>query len=99
MKTEIPARTAEVCDRCHREGFLQTCIRCGGRYCLTCDGIVAGCVVSPDVCRECSHDPVVVKLCEEYSPKLQKLVEERDAKIGKAKKKTKPNSAREERGE
>jgi len=81
MKVKRPAAEVEVCDRCKREGFLQTCLVCGGRYCLTCDGLVMGCMISADLCRECSKREDVLKIMGRYATQIRPVVKRRDAAL------------------
>jgi len=81
MKISRPAVRVEVCDTCQREGFLQTCLVCGGRYCLTCSGRVAGCIVPADLCRECAKREDVEKIMERYAAKLTPIVKRRNAAL------------------
>lgn len=81
MKIHKPEREVEVCDRCHREGFLQECLVCGGQYCLTCDAIMAGCWVSPRVCRRCGGRPDVQRVVTEAAERITPIIEERRASL------------------
>lgn len=81
MKVKKPATEVEVCDTCQNEGFLQTCLVCGGRYCLTCDGVVMGCWVKADLCRECAKRKDVKKIMENYAAKITPVVQRRTAAL------------------
>lgn len=76
-------KTVEVCDFCGRDGYLQTCIRCGRRYCLTDHAIVAGCWVKPDVCRDCGGDEVVKEICRKYADLITPILKKRDSALRK----------------
>ena len=77
MKTTIPERTVEVCDRCRREGYLQTCEVCGAKFCLTCQGIVGQCWGFTELCRECAHRDDVKELCHFYAKQLTPIFKRR----------------------
>lgn len=81
MKIEQPSKTVEVCDICRRGGFLQTCLVCGGRYCLTCDAIIAGCWVKPAVCRTCSKSQKVEDIVLKYAGRITPVIKLRDAAL------------------
>ncbi len=84
MKVKLPAREVECCDRCRRSDvLLQTCIACGARYCLACNGVVPGCMVSADLCYECTSDGMVWDLVRKYGQRILPIVRERDAKLAK----------------
>jgi hypothetical protein len=83
MKRTIPERTIEVCDSCGREGYLQTCVACGGKYCLTDDGIVPGSFGFVDVCRDCGKRDDVRAICDRYSKKLAPIFRARQLALGK----------------
>ena len=70
MKITQPKREIEVCDHCHREGFLTRCWVCGGQYCLTCDGTVARSWGFTDLCRACAKREDVVEVCRRYADQL-----------------------------
>ncbi len=81
MKVKKPAVEVEVCDRCQREGYLQTCLVCGERYCLTCQGLVAGCMVETNLCRKCTKREDVRKVTDRYAAKIRPVVKRRDAAL------------------
>lgn len=81
MKITIPAKVKEVCDICHGDGFLQTCLTCKGRYCLTCDAIMAGCVHEVDVCRKCSDRQDVQILVKRWAPRISAVIKKRDNQL------------------
>ena len=81
MKVKQPAREVDVCDRCHREGFLQECHVCGAQFCLTCRGIMAGCWVSPDVCRDCSKRPDVQDVVERHTAQIAPIIKARTGEL------------------
>ena len=81
MKTTIPAKEVELCDICHRDGYLMTCKACGGRYCLLCDAIITGCVHKLDVCRKCGDSEPVQAIAKKYVPQLVAVLKARDAEL------------------
>jgi hypothetical protein len=90
MKKKVPAKTVDVCDVCHREsGFIETCIVCGGEYCISCRAIMCGCVHEVDACLDCGKLPIVQDVVERYVPRLMKVLnlrEEALKRLGKSKK-------------
>lgn len=83
-QTRIPARIVNYCDVCHRQDRpLTKCLFCKREYCFMCQGTVVGCMVCPDVCRQCEDDARLRALCDKYAPKFRKLAQERDARIRK----------------
>lgn len=85
MKVKVPAKTVEVCDFCNGEGFLQKCLCCSKQYCLTCDGTIGGCWVSPDVCKSCADLDSVRKVVANYADQITPIVKRRDAALRKLK--------------
>lgn len=81
MIRKVPEKEVEVCDLCGRDGYLQTCKACKGRYCLTCDAIITGCVHKLDVCRACGKKPEVLAISEKYVPQLVAVLKSRDAEL------------------
>lgn len=81
MKITIPSKETEVCDRCRREGYLQSCIVCGDKFCLTCEGIICGCVHETDVCKKCENEPAVLAVVKKYVPRFMRVVKARDAEF------------------
>lgn len=77
MKTTIPEKTVDVCDFCHREGYLETCDVCGRQFCLIDNGIVAGSYGSMDICKECARRDDVHKVCERYAKQLKPIYKRR----------------------
>lgn len=77
----------EVCDTCGRDGYLSTCVACKGRYCLTCEAIIIGCVHTLDVCKKCGDTPAVRAISEKYVPKLVALLKARDKDLTRLSKK------------
>ena len=74
MKIKRPAVQVEVCDTCQREGYLETCLVCGERYCLTCRGIMCGCMIAADLCRKCAKREDVGKVVERYAARISPIV-------------------------
>ena len=86
MKIKIPAREdteTEVCDICHRGGYLQTCKACGGKFCIIHDDYVPGCIHKLDICRTCSDRPEVITIAANFAPKIKAVLNERDAELAK----------------
>lgn len=83
MKITVPQKEVELCDCCSRDGFLQTCKACGGRYCLLCDAYLPGCIHRPDVCRKCCDNEQVKAIADKYAPKLLEILKARDAEFAK----------------
>lgn len=81
MKITVPEKEVEVCDICQREGCLQTCIHCDGRYCLTCNGIMPGCIHKVDVCRKCGKNGIVQAIVEKHVPAITAVLNTRDTEI------------------
>ena len=81
MKVTLPAEDIEVCDRCRRDGYLQQCPVCGGQFCLTCHGIIAGCWVDPDVCRGCARRPDVQAVVERHAAAITPIIKRRTADL------------------
>jgi hypothetical protein len=81
MKITIPLKEIEVCDRCFREGYLQSCIVCGGKFCLTCEGIICGCAHKTRVCKPCADEPSVLEVVKKYVPRLVRIIAARDAEL------------------
>ena len=81
MKTIIPKKEVELCDICERDGYLKTCKSCGRVYCLTCEGIVPGCIHAMDVCRICDDDERVRAVSEKYAPRITSILKERDQEL------------------
>jgi hypothetical protein len=71
-------KTIEVCDYCSSDGYLQECIVCQKMYCLTCQCIIAGCWVSPNVCKKCDDRDDVKAVCAKYADKMTPIVRARD---------------------
>jgi hypothetical protein len=84
VKISVPATEVEVCDVCHREGYLQTCIFCGGRYCLLCRGRIPGCIHTVDVCSTCAKDKAVLGIAAKHAPLINAAIMARDAEIVRA---------------
>lgn len=77
MKVTKPAEEIEVCDICHRDAYLQTCIVCGGRYCLTHQAIIPGCWVKPIVGRCCQDRDDVQAIVARFSERITPMIEAR----------------------
>ena len=82
MKVKRPAKEVEVCDVCQRDdGYLQTCLVCGGVYCLTCDAVMVGCWVKPPVCRDCAKRPDVQGVVARAADKITPIIARRKAAL------------------
>lgn len=84
MKIKIPAKTVEACDICQHEGcFLRRCLVCQREFCLTCQAIMAGCMIQPKVCKECDDRDDVRAVVERYSHDFVKTYKLRDKALGR----------------
>lgn len=93
MKQRVPAKMVLVCDICHRQdGYLTKCLVCGREYCLLCRGIISGCMIMPDICRECDDKPEVKTLVDKYADKIVPIVRQRDAALKRLGEKTSQES-------
>lgn len=81
MKITKPAEMVEVCDRCQCAGYLETCIVCGKQYCLSCRGMIAGCWVSPDICRSCAEREDVITVVKTSATMITPIIQNRDKKL------------------
>lgn len=86
-KITVPEKEVEVCDRCENDGFLQTCIVCGDRYCLGCQGHVGGSWHGPDLCRQCAHRDDVIDLVQQYARQMTPIFQKRDAALKRMRRK------------
>lgn len=85
MKVKVPAKTIEVCDVCHREArYFDACLFCGKKYCITCRGIIYGCIHEIDVCRDCDKNEVVLMVAKKFVPRIRKVLLARDDAIREA---------------
>lgn len=82
MKVKIN-KTVEACDFCEREGYLQTCVACRKRYCLSCHGIVPGCWVAPNLCGTCDERTDVREVVKRHAEKITPIVAQRDKELGR----------------
>jgi hypothetical protein len=83
MKLKKPAEEIEVCDYCSRSGYLQTCIVCGGQYCLLCEGMISGCWISPRICKVCSTRKDVNLIVEKYAQKISPIIDVRTTELSR----------------
>lgn len=97
MKITKPAVTIEVCDYCESDGFLQVCDSCGGKYCLLCQGIIGGCMVSIDVCSKCGSEDKVLDVAEKYAKKIIPIIHKRTQELKKLRRSIKAARKREEK--
>jgi len=81
MKVTVPEKEVEVCDLCQHDGYLETCLFCQGKFCLTCHGIIPGCIHKVQVCRKCGGEPALREIVSAYVPRLTEILNERDADI------------------
>lgn len=81
MKTNLPARELEVCDFCHREGYLQDCWVCGKQFCLSDEGTVVGSFGFTKVCRVCSSRDDVQLVCGKFAKLIGPILRKRDAAL------------------
>lgn len=81
MKITKPREVVEVCDICRRGGFLQTCVVCGQRYCLTCHHAMSGSWVSPDICEECAKRDDVIAMVARYAKQITPIIKKRTAAL------------------
>lgn len=81
MRTTLPEKTVEVCDFCHREGYLKECDVCGRSFCLTHEGIVGQCWGFTTLCRECCHRDAVKEICARYAKRLTAIYRQRNAAL------------------
>ena len=82
MKVTVPAKEVELCDVCRREvAFLDTCLYCGNRYCLTCAAVIAGCIHSVRVCRRCENNETVLAIVSKHATPIKVAIATRDHEI------------------
>ena len=81
MKLKIPAQVKEVCDFCQRDGVLRTCLVCGKEFCLSCQSMIAGCMVRPKICKECDDRKDVQAIVSRYGWKISAVRDKRDAEL------------------
>ena len=81
MKTTVPAKEIEVCDFCHRDGYLQNCWVCGRQFCLSDEGTVAGSFGFTKVCRACSLRDDVGLVCDKFAKLIAPILRKRDAAL------------------
>lgn len=78
MKIKVPSKTVEACDICKREtAVLTACLVCGKEHCWICRAIMAGCIVQPDVCKECGDMEAVIKIVDRFTKPLAATVVKR----------------------
>jgi len=87
MKVKRPAAEVEVCDTCGRDGYLQTCLVCGGQYCLTCHTTMVGCWITVDVCQDCSGRDDVRGIVARAADKITPIIMRRKASLKRLKSK------------
>ena len=85
-----PATTDEVCDFCQNGGYLQTCLVCGKRYCLTHQSLISGCWVQLNVCRDCSKREDVCRIVHDYAAKITPIIKHRSAALERLQAKVTP---------
>lgn len=85
MATVEINKTVEVCDLCGREAYLQTCLCCQRRFCLTCDCTIYGCIVGPTVCKSCGKTDAVRAVCARYAEELVPILKRRNVDLKKLK--------------
>ena len=76
--------TVNVCDVCGNENRGYICVCCCKEHCWVCRGVVPGCEVSAEVCKNCDDLPAVQKVCEKYAGKFVRLKQQRAAELQKA---------------
>ncbi len=77
-----PETEVSVCDVCHREtGYLSKCLVCGGEYCISCEAILAGCMMSMRVCRTCSKRDDVDAVSKKFAPRFVRIKNKRMAEL------------------
>lgn len=85
MKIMIPAEEAreiEVCDFCKDEKTaLWTCPVCHRQFCISCEGIIGGCVIQPDVCKKCARREDVNAIVDSYVEKLRPILDRRKEEL------------------
>lgn len=79
MKQTLPAKEIEVCDICHREGYLEVCVTCGKQYCITHQATISGSYGFLHLCCKCGKRDDVKEIAEKYSDKLYDIYQERKA--------------------
>lgn len=82
MKIQRPAEEIEVCDTCHREAYLLTCLACGKRFCLTCQAIISGCWVKVRIGRCCRDREDVRVIVDQFAAQITPIIEARTAALG-----------------
>lgn len=81
MKVKVPEKEIEVCDCCGRTGYLKECLVCGGSYCLMCEGLICGCVVSVDICKKCKDRQDVRAIIDKNARPLMRIKNKRDNEL------------------
>jgi len=81
VKIQKPAAEIEVCDICHREGYLQTCLVCRARYCMAHRAIIAGCWVGVFACINCQDRDDVREIVERHAAQITPIIEARRAEL------------------
>ena len=79
-------KTVVVCDLCGNENnytLFYTCVCCGKEHCYSCRGMIPGCQMDPEVCRNCADLPAVEKVSDKYAGKFLKLKQQRAAELAK----------------
>jgi len=82
MKITKPAVEIEVCDTCHRDGYLEQCIVCEKMYCLTCQALIRGSWVKPDVGKCCQDREDVLAIVAQFSELITPIIRDRAAALG-----------------
>ena len=90
MKIKIPEKEIEICDICQRENCLRPlteCLVCGQQYCITCAGIIPGCMVSANIGKCCSKRDDVLKIVDRYAEQMMPIVKKRNIALYRLRKK------------
>jgi hypothetical protein len=81
MKKEV-TKEIRICDVCERENtYLQKCIVCGKEYCLICQSIIPGCMISVGCCKVCADRDDVNEIVRKYAKPLSETKQQRDKEL------------------
>ena len=83
MSEKRVTRTITVCDVCGRENqTFNHCIVCKKDHCFNCvSGPILGCIVRPDLCRECSERKDFLTVVAKWAKRIDSPRKRRDAEL------------------